>query len=155
MQFETRAFVGFLAFVFIFLPVAGFVAERYGSKIARSSLDTRIVRIKGVEVNVFVADTPLLRRKGLSGMESLAEEDGMLFVFNESGAHGIWMRGMLFAIDIIWIDENGRIVDVLHSVSPDTFPSVFYPSGNAKYVLEVRSGFAENLGIMAGVRVEL
>jgi uncharacterized membrane protein (UPF0127 family) len=77
---------------------------------------------------------------GLSGRHSIAAADGMLFVFSEEDEHGIWMKEMLFSIDIIWINSLGEVVFIEENVSPDTFPNILKPNKSAKYVLEVPSG---------------
>jgi len=64
----------------------------------------------------------------------------MLFVFENPGIHGIWMKDMKFPIDIIWLDKDMSVISKELNVSPDTYPQVFYPSREAYYVLEVKAG---------------
>lgn len=97
----------------------------------------------GTKVLVVVADTDVKRQQGLSGLESLKKNSGMLFVFDKPGKYGFWMKDMNFPIDIIWIDANHTIVHIERNVSPDTFPQLFASSKNALYVLEVAAGFAD------------
>ncbi|MDZ4225999.1 MAG: DUF192 domain-containing protein, partial [Patescibacteria group bacterium] len=87
---------------------------------------------------------------------SLAEGEGMLFVFEEQGAHGIWMKDMQFAIDIVWASRNGTIITIAERVAPDTYPQSFYASSaEARYVLEVPAGFVARAGIKEGMTLEL
>jgi uncharacterized membrane protein (UPF0127 family) len=106
-----------------------------------------------------IVDTPSSRAQGLSGRNGLAENGGMLFVFEQSGKYGFWMKDMLFPIDMIWINEDGVIVHVERGVSPDTYttnpPQVFINEPNAKYVLELGSGMAEKYGVYLGMRVKI
>lgn len=88
-----------------------------------------------------IADSNEERTRGLSGRTSVPE-DGLLFVFPEAGRPGFWMKDMQFAIDIIWLLDTGEIVGIEHSVSPDTYPQLFYPSVPVRYVLEVPAGTA-------------
>ena len=104
-------------------------------------------------VSVEVAATPAARERGLSGRASLAAGEGMLFVFDNDGNWGFWMKDVNFPIDIIWADSAGRVVTVLPSVSPNTYPQVFYPSLPARYVLETPAGFAATNNIYEGVRM--
>lgn len=67
------------------------------------------------------------RERGLSGRESLAPTEGMLFVFPESGYHAFWMKDMQFPIDIIWVAADGTIVDIAPVVRPETYPKTFEP----------------------------
>ena len=109
----------------------------------------------GVSVAVAVADTESLREQGLSGRASLPEGQGMLFVFDTDEEWGIWMKDMLFAIDIVWADAQGTVVTVANDVAPNTYPKVFYPSAPARYVVELPAGFAAAHSIAEGSKVVL
>ena len=103
------------------------------------------ISIKDTEVSALVADTLLERRRGLSGREALPEDTVMLFIFSAPERAGIWMKDMLFSIDIMWIDADRRIIHIVENASPDSFPEVFRPLTDAKYVIEASAGFvAEN-----------
>lgn len=98
---------------------------------------------------VEVADTKESRIRGLSGRESIGS-DGLLIVFPDEGAHGIWMKNMNFGIDIVWIDSYGRVVFLKEGVLPETYPEVFEPRKNSKFVLEVEAGRAKKEGWKVG-----
>jgi hypothetical protein len=101
-----------------------------------------------------VADTLALQTRGLSGRTGLAEGEGMLFIFEEEGSHGIWMKDMRFSIDIIWAADDGTILTIEERISPDTYPQSFQASEpRARYVLEVPAGFVEKSGIQEGMRL--
>lgn len=104
---------------------------------------------------VEVADTEPLREKGLSGRTGLAEGRGMLFVFEQDGEWGMWMKDMRFSIDIVWADASGTVVTVAQDVSPDTYPQAFLPSVPVRYVLEVPAGYTAQQGIAEGVKIVL
>ncbi len=108
----------------------------------------------GVELKTEIADTQALKNLGLSGRNSIDEDRAMLFVFNDSGYYGFWMKDMKFAIDIIWIDENKKIVHIAPNVAPDTYPESFQSKGLAKYVLEVQAGLTKSKNIKVGDSVE-
>ena len=115
--------------------------------------DMRTLTMGGVSVAVNVADTEVLREQGLSGRASLAEGEGMLFIFDTDGIWGIWMKDMRFFIDIVWADSSGSVITVAHNIAPETYPKVFYPSRSARYVLELPAGFAAAHGIAEGVKM--
>ncbi len=101
------------------------------------------VELKDRIIRVDIADTPEKREAGLSGRESLAQDEGMLFVFPEDGIYAFWMKDMRFSIDILWISHAGMVVELQKSVSPETYPATFVPSKDARYVLELPSGWIE------------
>src|SRR3989338_5042145 len=67
------------------------------------------IRISNVKIKAELADTPEKRALGLSGRETLGNDEGMLFVFDEPNTRQFWMKNMNFALDIIWIDENKKV----------------------------------------------
>jgi uncharacterized membrane protein (UPF0127 family) len=81
---------------------------------------------------------------------NLPEGTGMFFVMDTPKQYGFWMPDMHFAIDIIWMNEDMRVVDISHNVRPETYPKTFHPITPALYVLEVSAGYAEKMGIQKG-----
>jgi len=114
-----------------------------------------IATINGTTFHVEVADTDALREQGLSGRESLDESEGMLFVFDKQARHLFWMKDMNFSIDILWLDEGYRIVDMDQNISPKTYPKTFQSDVPVRYVLEVSSGWAERNRIQIGDTVQV
>jgi len=89
------------------------------------------------------ASTPELGELGLSYRDSLAPNHGMLFLFNPPQSAGIWMKGMKFPLDILWLDQDFRIVTLKERISPDTYPTPFFPAKPVSYVIELPAGFAK------------
>lgn len=121
------------------------------SSIAASStiqINERIIRVE-------IADSPSERERGLSGKEGLAEDEGMLFVFEEDGRPAFWMKDMLFAIDIVWISRDGAIVHIEENVAPETYPASFAPRSEARYVVELPAGYASKYTVRLGDIVRL
>lgn len=117
--------------------------EISATKPAALGANSFLVKIKDASIAVELADTWRKRARGLSGRATLPADQGMLFIFNRPDFYSFWMRGMKFPIDIIWIDENLRIVGVDKNVSPASFPRAFRPSAPAQYVLETAAGMTE------------
>jgi uncharacterized membrane protein (UPF0127 family) len=137
-----------LVFALILL-IAGFWAVYSGV----SSLfdNERRMLTPGGFITIEVVDTPELRRQGLSGRESLAEDRGMLFVFEEPSTDNcFWMKDMNFSIDMVWLNENREVVTVASNISPETYPETFCPELPAKYGLELAENRANELDIVNG-----
>jgi hypothetical protein len=99
------------------------------------------------------------RQMGLMFRPSLPADRGMLFVFGELGFHGIWMKNCRFPIDIVWLDEQKRVVHLAESVpacKADPCPS-YEPLQRAAYVIELNAGQArrEKVAVGASVAFEL
>jgi len=100
-----------------------------------------------------VADTVTKRQLGLSNTPALPDTIVKLFVFETSSTWGFWMKDMNYAIDIIWVDADKKVVYVAPLVSPATYPTLFKPPVPALYVIETVSGFARTFGIEIGSEV--
>ena len=106
-----------------------------------------------VEVKAEIADDPAKRQKGLMERTALAENAGMLFVFNREQQLSFFMRNTLIPLSIAYIDDGGRIVDIQDMQPLDETP---HPSaGPARYALEVNQGFFREHGVEVGDTVEL
>jgi uncharacterized membrane protein (UPF0127 family) len=148
----------FFAAIAAFMAIAvGFILTRIGTSASPAGIGSPhpSVTIGGERVSVALAITDAQRQQGLSGTQPLKENEGMLFVFTDDGEHRFWMKDMNYAIDIIWIDADGRIVYIAPSLSPDTYPNSYGPDAPSRYVLEVSAGFASDHRIQVGDRVAL
>ncbi|MBI5804184.1 DUF192 domain-containing protein [Candidatus Pacearchaeota archaeon] len=107
-------------------------------------------------VKVEVAKTPAERARGLMFRESLPENEGMLFVFPEENIYSFWMKNTLIPLEIIWIDENFKVVDIQKAVPclEDECQS-YIPTEESRYVLEVNSNFSEDNKIKVGDEVNI
>jgi uncharacterized membrane protein (UPF0127 family) len=108
---------------------------------------------QGVDILVRVADTEKTRELGLSNFKSLPSDQGMLFVFPHPDTYGFWMKDMNFPIDIVWIDQNGIIIDRVINADPSSYPRTFIPKATALYVLEIPANSAGQYGLIIGTSV--
>ena len=119
------------------------------------------VEIGDIKIDVELADSDEERKKGLSNRASLPENEGILFEFSKKDTRPtFWMKDMLIAIDMIWID-NDKVVQIDANVTPpepDTPNSkltLYTPDQQIDYVLEVNAGFSEKHNIEVGDKVNL
>ncbi len=108
---------------------------------------------KVLQAEVMVTDPD--RAMGLMFRPSLPEDQGMLFVFEELDFHTIWMKNCKFPIDILWLDEEGRVVHLAESVPPcraDPCP-IYQPLRKAAYVVELNAGQARREKVVLGSRL--
>lgn len=116
---------------------------------------TQAISIAGTRLHIAIADTDAKREQGLSDITGLASDEGMLFVFPRDGVYSFWMKDMLFSIDLLWIDSTGRVVSIVPSASPATYPHAFTPNTLARYVLEVPAGFSVQHEIEVGSKLHI
>ena len=127
---------------------AGLVARDYLFKTSAGRI--RAVSFPQGEVAVDVAVTEPERRAGLAGREGLPLNGGMLFVYRDTRSRRFTMEGMFFALDIITLDEAGRVLGV-GTHDPGEGP---FDLGPARYVLEVERGWAAAHGVSPGEMAE-
>lgn len=148
MRFLTSQKIIAILFVliitFIILTVKISNSETNGSQF--------IVFIDNNAIFVEIANDQNSRAKGLSERTFLQSNQGMLFIFPEPGIYSFWMKDMNFALDIIWLDENKKIIGIEENVPPlenSAKPKFYLPPEPVKYVLEVNAGLIEKYNIQA------
>ena len=101
-----------------------------------------------------IADSEEKRVKGLMFREDLTESQGMLFVLEPGQKPKFWMKNVKFSLDIIWINEDKRVVDIKTNIPPcrDYCESIGSKQ-EARYILEVRGGFVNKYQIKIGDEV--
>jgi uncharacterized protein len=105
------------------------------------------------EVEVEIADDQAEQRRGLMERTELAEDAGMLFVFDREEPRSFWMRNTLIPLSIAYIASDGRIVDIQDMQPLD---ETSHPSAEpAQYALEVNQGFFAERRIEVGNEVEI
>lgn len=115
------------------------------------------VCIKNNCFNVEIADTSKERETGLMNREYLDINNGMLFVFEEEGIYNSWMKNTLIPLDIIWIDENNKIIFIKENAQPCKTEQCesFGPGEEAKYMLEINGGLMEEMGLKVDDLIEI
>lgn len=156
-----------LASITLFIILVGVISQnifagRLFSKLTGVNLVSTKPYITIDDTNIFVdiADTPREWQLGLSGKKSLGKNEGMLFVFTPPDVRpSFWMEGMLFDLDIIWINE-AEIVQMDLGVkkpekgTPTNQLPLYQPFVGVDYVLEVNSGFSKDNGFAVGDTVD-
>lgn len=108
------------------------------------------LKIGDSKLGIEIVDTDATRARGLSGRPALDDGRGMLFVFDRADYHGFWMKDMRFPIDIIWFNDDWRVIDITENISPEDFPKIYRPRSPVRYVLEINAGFTAANKIILG-----
>lgn len=92
---------------------------------------------------------------GLMNRQHLAQNQGMLFIFGKEDYYSFWMKNTLIPLDIIWIDDSQKIVDIESSVPPCESPTCpsYKSDQRASYVLEIPAGSSQQFGLIIGQKV--
>jgi uncharacterized membrane protein (UPF0127 family) len=101
-----------------------------------------------VEALAEIAHTDEQRRRGLMGRKSLADGEGMLFVFETDRILSFWMKDTLIPLSIAFISHDGRILE-LHDMEPLSTRSI-QSARSARYALEAPRGWFARAGVGPG-----
>ncbi|HET8719782.1 MAG TPA: DUF192 domain-containing protein, partial [Candidatus Nitrosotenuis sp.] len=146
----------------IIIGVVGVVSLPKDAKLEQTQFPKGIIKVDDITLQVQIADTGPLQTRGLMFQEKLPYDQGMLFIFEDEGVRSMWMLNMQFALDLIWFDSDGNIVHIEKDTQPcksalETMACTFTNGNNeqAKYVLEVTSGFVDKFNITKDSKLHL
>lgn len=99
--------------------------------------------------DIEIAETEYESQTGLMHRGSMENNQAMLFIFPNIQMRSFYMKNTLIPLDIIYLDENKKVVSIQKNAKPmdeSSLPS----SAPAKYVLEINGGLSDELNIVEG-----
>lgn len=140
-----RRFAGYLVSAALLWPgVSACSQEPVIHKVAPRPANTLVMLPDGSTVHVELARTNAEREFGLMERTSLPQGRGMLFIHDQPGSYSYWMYDCKIGLDIIWMDEGHRIVEMSPNTPPCKGKSSSCPSygghETSLYVLELPVG---------------
>lgn len=144
--------VGVLAVMALGLLLAGnyFMSTNQGSEAMLVNFPS------GAQMQVEVADSPLLLYSGQAFRDSMPPGWGMLFIYDRADRYRRNTRQYRFSVDIIWLDEGKRVLLIQEHAAPcgaETCPEYGPPQEKARYVIETRAGFAREERLAPGAEL--
>lgn len=107
---------------------------------------------KRLSFKVGVARTSDEHNQGLMYRLSMPVDEGMLFEFERAVQIAMWMKNTYISLDMIFIDEDGIIVDIAKSTTPHSEEPIT-SAQEILAVLEINGGLSDRFGIRLGDRV--
>ena len=107
------------------------------------------LQIKGARIFAEVVSKPEDRELGLMFRRSMAQDSGMLFVFDTDDSLRFWMKNTLIPLSIAYITRDSLITDILEMTPLDT-TTPYRSSKAVRYALEMNSGWFQTHGIQPG-----
>jgi len=114
------------------------------------------LKINSKKINLIgIADSSEKSYLGLSFRDSICDNCGMLFPFEQKVKHSFVMRDMLFPLDIVWIDGD-EIVKISKNLPPEghDFKNIYNSDFSVNNVLEVNGNFCDENNIKVGDKIE-
>ncbi len=137
----------------VIIGVVGLMTMPSEIKLESVEFPMGTIKVDDIPLQVMIADTEPRRVRGLMFEDQMPYDQGMIFVFEESGLHSLWMLNMQFSLDMIWFDQDGKVVHIEKNIPPcktaleiTTCQSII-PDVEAVYILEVTSGFVDKNNI--------
>lgn len=100
-------------------------------------------------INIEVADDDAEREQGLMYMDTMAENEGMLFFMESEEVQNFWMKNTILPLDIMYVDSERRIVSIHKDCKPYSLEQII-SAKPALYVVEVNAGYTGKYGIKVG-----
>ena len=91
------------------------------------------------------------RAQGLMFRKSLERNAGMLFIFDESAVHCMWMKNTYIPLSVAFIDADGAILNIA-DMQPQSERS-HCAAKPARYALEMTRGWFAERGIKPGTKL--
>jgi uncharacterized membrane protein (UPF0127 family) len=140
----------FVTTLLVFCSAVNCVPADTGIQNRLETRDLTLRRQDGVliPIKAEIARTDDQRSRGLMGRRSLADGEGMLFVFEQDRILSFWMKNTLIPLSIAYLAYDGRILEI-HDMEPQSLNPV-KSSRSARYALEVPQGWFSRAGISIG-----
>ena len=104
------------------------------------------------EFDIYLALTPEQQRRGLMFVRQMPLNNGMLFVYESSELHSMWMKNTYISLDIVFARADGTVASVIRNTEPLSLRPLASKEP-VKYVLELNAGAARRFKIGAGSRL--
>jgi uncharacterized membrane protein (UPF0127 family) len=102
------------------------------------------------QLNLELAATRREQAQGLMYKRELKANNGMLFVFDESDHRTFWMKNTYISLDIAFLDQDRKILNICHNTKPMDTDKVYKSNGKAMYVIETNANWFEENDIQVG-----
>jgi uncharacterized membrane protein (UPF0127 family) len=118
------------------------------SNASPSGLRTVKMPIGSKTYTIEIANAPDTREHGLMERDAMPADHGMIFVFPDVAERGFWMKHTRFPLEILYVDQNGRVV---HWATMKPYDLTNIPSNEpAKYAIELNVGSIKDSGVKVG-----
>ena len=114
----------------------------------KEKLEKRVLSVKGLDVEVEIADNSETRRTGLMYRKSMPENSGMLFIFESDQRLSFWMKNTIIPLSIAYISSKGEIMEI-YDMKPESLKPVD-SINSVRYALEMNQGWFERNGVKPG-----
>ncbi|MGY5847949.1 DUF192 domain-containing protein [Salegentibacter sp. HM20] len=104
------------------------------------------------QLDIEIADTPYERETGLMYRESMEDDQGMLFIYNNAALRAFYMKNTYIPLDIIYFGSDSLAINFIKNAEP--MDETALPSeGPAQFILEINGGLSDEWGLEPGDKI--
>jgi uncharacterized protein len=103
--------------------------------------------------HIELADTDAEREQGLMYRPDMADDHGMLFDFGTTRNVMMWMKDTKLPLDMLFITSDYKVATIAKNAVPYS-QDIIYSKVPVAYVLELKAGTVDRLGIKVGDHIE-
>ena len=141
-----------LALIATLLSIAAPLSAAAQDNMAQTKLE-RVALTAGIHrIDAQIAATPQQREIGLMFRKDMPQQEGMIFVFDQSNQQCFWMKNTVLPLSAAFVADDGTIVNVV-DMKPQTLDS-HCSEKPVRYVLEMNLGWFAKKGIKAGTKLQ-
>jgi uncharacterized membrane protein (UPF0127 family) len=100
-------------------------------------------------ISTYVANSGQQRAQGLMHIRSMANTEGMIFLYPEPARISMWMKNTLIPLDMLFLKSDGRVAKIAANTKPMS-ETIINSDTDVTAVLELNAGAAQQLGIKSG-----
>jgi len=146
-------FIGLIV-AFLVFGIKAYKNSIYGdSEFGTGKLSIMKQNGEKIFLKVKVADNHASRVKGLMMVESMPEDEAMLFIFEKEEMRKMWMENTIIPLDMLFISREKTIFNFHENAVPYS-RQIIYSAGPALFVVELNAGFIKKHNITKGDKIE-
>jgi len=152
MTTTTSASLFLVAAFCLGLPLASCAGKKEATDSPNPKLATATITVGSARVVAEIARTEVERERGLMFRKSLADGEGMLFIFDKDEQLAFWMKNTLIPLSLAYVASDGTIRQIV-DLQPESLASV-QAERSVRYALEVPRGWFDRAGVRVGDRAD-
>ncbi|WP_037319406.1 DUF192 domain-containing protein [Salegentibacter sp. Hel_I_6] len=105
------------------------------------------------QIDIEIADNAYERQTGLMYRNSMEDDQGMLFIYENEAPRAFYMKNTYIPLDIIYFAADSTAVSFQKNAQPQDETSL--PSeAPAQFILEINAGLADDWNIEVGDKID-
>jgi uncharacterized membrane protein (UPF0127 family) len=101
------------------------------------------IKINNCTLFLNKAESTFEKENGLMFITSMSNYEGMIFLYDEPDYQSFWMLNTFIPLDIIYIDENNKIIAIYNNTKPLDSNTLYNSPSKSKSVIELKANITK------------